>query len=76
MHIDAIDRRILAALMADSTLTSERVGQKVGLSASAAHRRIKQLEDAGVILGYGARLSPQARGNPTTVFISVTLVDQ
>ncbi|MEY3985277.1 MAG: hypothetical protein RLZ59_722 [Pseudomonadota bacterium] len=76
MHIDAIDRRILTALMADSTLTSERVGQKVGLSASAAHRRIKQLEDAGMILGYGARLSPQARGNPTTVFISVTLVDQ
>jgi Lrp/AsnC family leucine-responsive transcriptional regulator len=76
MQIDAIDRRILAALTADSALTSERLGQKVGLSPSAAHRRVKQLEDARIILGYGARLSSQARGNPATVFVSVTLVDQ
>ena len=74
--MDALDTKILAALFADSTLTSERLGQQVGLSPSAAHRRVKQLEDAGLILGYGARLSRQARGNPATVFVSVTLIDQ
>ena len=74
--MDALDTKILAALSADSTLTSERLGQQVGLSPSAAHRRVKQLEDAGLILGYGARLSRQARGNPATVFVSVTLIDQ
>lgn len=74
--MDALDTKILAALTVDSTLTSERLGQHVGLSPSAAHRRVKALEDAGYILGYGARLSRKARGNPATVFVSVTLIDQ
>ncbi len=74
--MDTLDTKILAALSADSTLTSERLGQQVGLSPSAAHRRVKQLEEAGHILGYGARLSRAARGNPATVFVSVTLIDQ
>ncbi|MFM7027906.1 MAG: Lrp/AsnC family transcriptional regulator [Chakrabartia sp.] len=74
--MDGLDRKILDALASDSRLTSERLGQKVGLSPSAAHRRVRQLEDAGLIRGYGARLSRAARGNPATVFVSVTLVDQ
>jgi DNA-binding Lrp family transcriptional regulator len=57
-------------------LTSEQLGARVGLSPSAAHRRVKALEEEGLILGYRARLSPAARGNPSTVFVSVTLVDQ
>jgi DNA-binding Lrp family transcriptional regulator len=48
----------------------------VGLSPSAAHRRVKALEEAGLILGYRARLSAAAQGNPSTVFVSVTLIDQ
>jgi Lrp/AsnC family transcriptional regulator, leucine-responsive regulatory protein len=74
--MDAIDNKILASLTVDSSLTSEQVGDQIGLSPSATHRRIKLLEDGGMILGYGARLSRRARGNPSTVFISVTLVDQ
>ena len=74
--MDAIDRKIIDLLARDSGLTSEQLGQRVALSPSAAHRRVKALEDAGLILGYRARLSPAARGNPSTVFVSVTLVDQ
>ena len=76
MHIDAIDRKILAQLTTDSALTSEQLGNRIGLSPSAAHRRTRALEETGLIQGYRARLSPAARGNPSTVFVSVTLIDQ
>lgn len=74
--MDAIDRKILDALAHDSALTSERLGERVGLSPSAAHRRVRLLEEGGMILGYRAQLSRAARGNPSTIFASVTLVDQ
>lgn len=74
--MDRIDQKILEVLSADSALTSERLGERVGLSPSAAHRRVRMLEEGGAILGYRARLSRAARGNPSTVFVSVTLVDQ
>jgi Lrp/AsnC family leucine-responsive transcriptional regulator len=71
-----IDQKILRLLAKDSALTNEALGGHVGLSASAAHRRVKALEQSGMILGYRARLSLQAEGNPSTVFVQVTLVDQ
>ncbi|ATE66566.1 Lrp/AsnC family transcriptional regulator [Rhizorhabdus dicambivorans] len=74
--MDRIDRKIIAELARDSAQTSEQLGARVGLSTSAAHRRVKALEKAGVILGYRALLSAEARGNPTTMFVQVTLVDQ
>ncbi|MBA4050373.1 MAG: transcriptional regulator [Erythrobacter sp.] len=74
--MDRIDRKILDLLAADSRLTGEQLGEQVGLSPSAAHRRVKALEESGVILGYRARLSRAARGNPSTVFVQVTLTDQ
>ncbi|RJF92922.1 Lrp/AsnC family transcriptional regulator [Sphingomonas cavernae] len=76
IRLDATDRKILEILAHDSGSTSERLGARIGLSPSAAHRRVKLLEENGMILGYRARLSPAARGNPSTVFVSVTLVDQ
>lgn len=74
--MDAFDTKILAQLAGDATLTGEQLGEKVGLSASAAYRRMKALEERGDILGYRARLSPAARGNPSTMFVHVTLTDQ
>jgi Lrp/AsnC family transcriptional regulator, leucine-responsive regulatory protein len=74
--MNAIDQKILRHLSRDSALTSEALGARVGLSASAAHRRVKALEQSGLILGYRARLSRAASGNPSTVFVQVTLVDQ
>ena len=73
---DGIDRKIIEYLAENSGWTSEQLGARVGLSASATHRRVKLLEDAGVIRGYRAVLSPAARGNPSTVFVAVTLTDQ
>lgn len=74
--MDRIDRKILDLLAADSRLTGEALGERVGLSPSAAHRRVKALEESGAIVGYRARLSRAARGNPSTVFVQVTLTDQ
>ena len=74
--MDRIDRKILDLLTVDSRLTGEQLGERVGLSPSAAHRRVKALEESGAILGYRARLSRAARGNPSTVFVQVTLTDQ
>jgi len=76
VQADSVDHKILAILGADCALTSEQLGARIGLSPSAAHRRTRALEEAGLILGYRARLSPAARGNPSTVFVAVTLVDQ
>ena len=75
-RIDNIDSKIIAQLGRDSGITSEDLGARIGLSPSAAHRRVKLLEQQGLILGYRARLSREARGNPSTVFVSVTLTDQ
>lgn len=74
--MDRLDRKILKLLEENSALTSEALGALVGLSASATHRRVRALESDGMILGYRAHLSRAARGNPSTVFVQVTLVDQ
>lgn len=76
MKLDATDHKILNLLSTDSGLTSERLGNRIGLSPSATHRRVRLLEEAGYIQGYRAKLSAEALGNPSTVFVSVTLVDQ
>jgi Lrp/AsnC family transcriptional regulator, leucine-responsive regulatory protein len=74
--MDLTDRKILDLLARGSRLTGEQLGERVGLSPSAAHRRVKALEESGAILGYRARLSHTARGSPSTVFVQVTLTDQ
>ena len=74
--MDPVDRKIIALLRTDSSATSAELGDAVGLSPSAAHRRVKLLEESGLIRGYCARLSAAARGNPSIVFVAVTLKDQ
>ena len=53
-ELDAIDRKILASLQTDSRLTMQQLADKVGLSVSPCHRRVKLLEERGVITGYVA----------------------
>ncbi|WP_238940858.1 MULTISPECIES: Lrp/AsnC family transcriptional regulator [Sphingomonas] len=74
--LDALDRRILSQLAANSDLTSAELGEAVGLSPSAAHRRVATLRERGLIAGYRAVLSRAARGDPSTVLVNVTLRDQ
>lgn len=76
VNFDRFDAAILALLQQDGRLTSQELGEKIGLSSSAAHRRVKLLEQAGVISGYAAQLSEEAMGRPSTVFVAVTLEDQ
>jgi Lrp/AsnC family transcriptional regulator, leucine-responsive regulatory protein len=74
--MNRIDRAILLALQANSGLTHAALGEKVGLSASACHRRVKALEEAGVIERYVAILSDSALGRRSAVFIAATLDNQ
>jgi Lrp/AsnC family leucine-responsive transcriptional regulator len=74
--LDAIDQKILAALQADCQITVQELAAKVGLSASPCHRRIKMLEDRGVISRYVALVDQKAIGLHVSVFISIKLERQ
>ncbi len=74
--MDRMDRTILLALQASSGLTHAALGEKVGLSASACHRRVKALEESGAIDRYVAILSEAALGRRSVIFIAATLDNQ
>lgn len=71
--IDSIDAGILRALQKDSSRPIAELAAKVGLSPSACHRRVKLLEQAGVITGYAARLDRRALGLPLDVVVEIGL---
>ena len=71
--LDAVDRRILRALQADGRMTYDVLAQAVGLSPSAALRRVKRLEESGAIAAYVALLSPERIGLPLTAYLNVRL---
>jgi len=74
--MDQIDARILRALQRDSSRPVAELAVEVGLSASACHRRVKLLEEAGVIAGYVARLDRTALGFQVQVFVEITISSQ
>ena len=76
LRLDATDRRILRELMADGALTNVALAQRVGLSAPPCLRRVRALEDAGVIQGYTALVDEQALGFELTAFALVGLYNQ
>lgn len=71
MDMDRIDRRILQVLQADAAVSIQQVGDKVGLSHNACWRRIKRLEDAGIIRKRVALLDQHKLGYGVTVFVTV-----
>lgn len=73
MDLDDTDRAILRALLADGGLNAKQVGQAVGLSQPAAWRRIRRLEEAGVIRGRRIRLDRSKLGFDVVVFLGVRL---
>lgn len=75
-ELDRIDLRILAELLADARASQIELAEKVGLSPTACARRIRQLEDSGIIRGYRADLEPTALGLVTTVVVTITLEKQ
>jgi DNA-binding Lrp family transcriptional regulator len=73
VSLDAIDRNILGALQLDARLSNVELAQRVHLSPSACLRRVKALEDAGVIAQYVALLNPKAVGRHGTSFTIINL---
>lgn len=69
--IDAFDRKILAALAADSSQSYARLGETVGLSAPAVHERVRRLRQSGTIKGVHAALDGAALGKPLLAFVHV-----
>ena len=73
VSLDRYERSILIALQADGRLTNQDLARQVGLSPSACWRRVKRLEDTGVIQRYAAILDPGKVGIGETVFAHVSM---
>jgi DNA-binding Lrp family transcriptional regulator len=74
--LDARDRAILSALLEDGRLSQVELAERVPLSPTAIARRIKALEEAGVIEGYQARINRRAMGLEMTALVFISLQNQ
>jgi Lrp/AsnC family leucine-responsive transcriptional regulator len=70
--LDATGWQIIHALQENARLSFHELGRRVGLTAPAVAERIRKMEDAGIIMGYTARINPARVGLPLTVFIRLT----
>ncbi|MFL6674560.1 MAG: Lrp/AsnC family transcriptional regulator [Massilia sp.] len=73
VKLDRADRQILEALQEDARLSSAELAERVSLTTSPCWRRVKRLEEEGVIRGYHARLDPERLGYQVTAFVYVSL---
>jgi len=71
--LDRIDHRILDEIQADGRITNQALAERVGLSSSPCLRRVRALENDGVIKGYVGLVDPDAVGLPVTAFVRVRL---
>jgi DNA-binding Lrp family transcriptional regulator len=71
--MDATDRRIIAELRANGRLSNVELAERVGLTPAPCLRRVKRLEDDGVIVGYTALVDPIAMGHAFEVLVNVDL---
>lgn len=75
MKLDSIDLRILDAVQRDGRITKLKLAETVGLSPTPCWLRLRKLEQAGLIAGYHARLSPRKIAPFATVIVEVTLAN-
>jgi DNA-binding Lrp family transcriptional regulator len=68
---DELDKRIVAALVADARATYAEIGEAVGLSAPAVKRRVDKLLAAGAIIGFSANVDPSAIGWTTEAYVEL-----
>ena len=73
MELDRYDRAILRLLQEDARMTNTSLAARVNLSESACLRRVRALEESGLIEGYTAMVDQQRAGFPVNVFVSITL---
>ncbi|AMU94025.1 AsnC family transcriptional regulator [Sphingopyxis terrae subsp. terrae NBRC 15098] len=74
--IDRIDAKLLNLLQREGPKPVAELGERIGLSASACHRRIRAMEAAGIITGYAARIAPDTIGLGLDVFVDISLTSQ
>ena len=74
--LDAIDRRILGALQDDARIANNELAARVGLSPAPCLRRVRALEETGVIRRHVSLVDPGALGLPVSVFVSISLERQ
>ena len=75
MNLSASDRKLLMALQGDTALSQIELAERSGLSRTSVWRRVRELEDAGVIEGRVALLNPKSLGLLIHVLLSVTMVE-
>jgi len=75
-NLDEIDKRLLSELQSEGRVTNVELAQRVGLTAPPCLRRVRGLEEEGVIRGYHADLDPSKLGFAITVFAMVSLKSQ
>ncbi|HEX5405830.1 MAG TPA: Lrp/AsnC family transcriptional regulator [Pseudonocardiaceae bacterium] len=73
--LEAVDRAILRELVRDGRCTLTELAERVGLSVSAVHQRVRRLEQRGAVRGYTARLDLDQLNLPLTALISLTPID-
>ncbi|HEU5144874.1 MAG TPA: Lrp/AsnC family transcriptional regulator [Dermatophilaceae bacterium] len=73
--MEDLDRRLVELLLSDGRMSYTDLGRATGLSTSAAHQRVRRLEERGVITGYSAVVEPTRVGLPLTALVSVTPFD-
>jgi DNA-binding Lrp family transcriptional regulator len=76
VRLDRIDRRILRNLLSEGRMTNVELARRVGISAPPCLRRVRALEEAGIIRGYHADLAPEPLGYMVTVFAQIGLASQ
>ena len=74
-ELDAVDRHLIALLLEDGRRSYADLARATGLSTSAAHQRVRRLEQRGVITGYTADVDDEAVGMPLAAFVSVKPID-
>jgi Lrp/AsnC family leucine-responsive transcriptional regulator len=75
LRVEEIDRAIVAALTQDGRLSYTDLAEKVGLSVSAAHQRVRRLEQRGILRGYSAKVDYPALDLPLTAFVAIRPID-
>jgi Lrp/AsnC family transcriptional regulator, leucine-responsive regulatory protein len=73
MQFDRYDRRILEVLQEDGRISNQELAERIGLSPSPCLRRVRALEEAGVILGYRAQLDGRKLGLSLTALIHISM---
>lgn len=69
--LDAIDARILSALVDNARISIAELARTVGLSSPSVSERVRRLEETGVIEGYTVKINPQALGLPLTAWLRI-----